>query len=155
MIKELFKIRNLFPGLSLYGHLIFYRDQVQRSITIRVEVSHIFTVNLKRRNLNRELLVPLFTQSLELFKNERSCSREDTTQLIYTGFHLIKEENIWWAFHSESLSCSSLTIGENANSEAVKGTSHNVFDFIKNIFLCTLMIKDLIKFELVGLNLGL
>jgi hypothetical protein len=75
VVKELFEFRDFFPSLSLYDHLVLSSDQVKGRITVRIEVSHIFTIDLKWRDLNGEFFVSLLSQSLELLKYEVCSSR--------------------------------------------------------------------------------
>jgi hypothetical protein len=57
------------------------------------------------------------------------------------------------SLHGECFSRIGLSIGENANTEAIQCTSHDISNLVKNIFLCWLMTEYLVEFEFNRIDL--
>lgn len=106
------------------------------------KISHSFNVNFKATHTYLNLL-PLII--LILLKSLKDHSDRP--------WHEAKSFFSHTSFHSESFSSWSLAISENANFEAIKSTSDNISDFIKDFLLSAFMIEDLIKFEFIWLVL--
>jgi len=148
VIEKLFAVPDSLPSLALYNHLVLDSNQVQGGIRFRVEVSHIFAVDLQRWDLNWKLFIALLSESLNLFEDEGCCPGKDTAEFINIRLKLVvHKQGVGRPLHCESLPSSCLTVCEDANVLSIKGTLNKRLNFIKDILLIRWRRKYTVKME--------
>ena len=106
------------------------------------KISHSLNVNFKATHANLNDLpffIMIFLKSLEY----HSYWARDKSHGFFSHSSL----------HGKGFSSRGLTVSENANFEAVKSTSYYISNFIENVFLSRIIVKNFIEFEFIRLVL--